>query len=108
MILQEEAMNLLTRKIVEAEEALKKQAEEKEILRREKEVMAKEIFRLKSAVPGEDLTGEYFEKTEKLRCETPGSRPYRLIKELKAKIEEQDKSISAWKSKQVSFLYIFF
>lgn len=111
MILQEEAMNLLTRKIGETEEALKKKTEEQENLQRENEVLEKEIFRLKSVMAAsgtakEHPIGENLQKPGKFKSEALAChRPYRLIKELKAKLEEQEKSLCTWKSKQVFWVF---
>ncbi|KAK6643887.1 hypothetical protein RUM43_000152 [Polyplax serrata] len=102
MIIHEEALNLLTRKIGETEGALKRKTEETECLQRENEAMGKEIFILKSALAGaaetigvatrEDLKFPEMWKNQ-------NDRPYRLIKDLKAKLDDQEKNLCAWRSK---------
>lgn len=98
--LQEEALSLLTNKIQKTEELLVKEAKASEELRIDKESLSSEVSRLKVI---EEKYKDDCQKLEKLKIDPEylklGNRPFKTIKELKAQLEEKDKTIAIWKSK---------
>lgn len=77
-----------------------KETRANEELKKDKESLSNEVNRLKII---EEKYKEECQKCEKLKTDPEylklGNRPFKTIKELKAQLEEKDKTISLWKSK---------